>query len=263
MFLAHPKQTRGRVRAIYRRSMRSFIALRAHTVVAVSSTMARDLERAEPRLAGSVRVVYPPLDIEFFRAKARPMSPSTQPYFLAVGTLWRHRKFDLAIRALARTALPHRLLIAGATPTGETARLQSLAQELGVGDRLQLLGVVPPSHMPSLYGGAAALVATSELESFGMSLVEAMASATPIVAVRRTVYEETVGNAGLLVDPHPEALAWAMVEVIKPTTRKQLIANGNKRTSMFTFSRYADQLVDICRHAPRMRRRRIPSSSET
>jgi glycosyltransferase involved in cell wall biosynthesis len=246
MFLAYPNRTTGRARAVYRRYMRSLIAFRAHAVIAVSSTMARELERAAPLLAGSVQVIYPALDIEFFQSNAR--SPNcAQPYFLAVGTVWRHRNFDLALRGLARLPLPHHLVIAGAAPSGEVSRLRKVAQELGVNDRLQFLGVVPPDQMPSWYGGAAALVATSELESFGMSIVEAMAAATPIIAVKRTVYEETVGDAGLLVDPNPEAIAHAMVEVIQPTMRQRLIASGNRRAEMFTFSRYADQLIDICR----------------
>jgi glycosyltransferase involved in cell wall biosynthesis len=246
MFLAHPDQAAGRARAVYRTYMRWLIMLRAHSVVAVSSAMARELERVAPRLAGGVHVVYPALDIEFFRSAAQVRHDIDQPYLLAVGTVWPHRDFELAIRALARSPLPHRLVVAGAAPSGETDRLRQLAKDLGVGRRLQFLGVVSPSLMPRWYGGASALVATSKRESFGMSVAEAMASRTPVVAVRRTVYEETVGDAGLLIDPTPEALAAAMVQVTEPTTRQQLIAKGDERVAMFNFSRYANQLVALC-----------------
>jgi glycosyltransferase involved in cell wall biosynthesis len=261
MFLAYPNRAAGRGRAVYRRSMRSLIALRSHGVVAVSSTMARELERAASMLAGSVHVIYPALDVEFFRSNARNRPDRTRPYFLAVGTVWRHRNFDLAIGGLARSPLPHRLVIAGATPSDEVSRLRSTAEKLGVDDRLEFLGVVPPDDMPGWYGGAAALIATSELESFGMSVVEAMAASTPIIAVRRTVYEETVGDAGILVDPNPEALADAMVEVTQPATRHRLIENGNKRVEMFTFSRYADQLLAVCRACVEHRPSETHSSS--
>lgn len=247
MFIAYPNRAGGRARAVYRRSMRSLIAFRSNAVIAVSSTMARELERTAPVLRDSIHVIYPPLDIEFFRSNTRNKPSSAQPYFLAVGTVWPHRNFDLAIRGLARSPLPHRLVIAGAAPSAEVSRLRNIAQEVGVGDRLQFLGVVPPGQMPGWYGGAAALVATSELESFGMSIVEAMAAATPIVAVRRTVYEETVGDAGILVDPNPKALADAMVEVTRPTIRQRLISSGDRRVELFTFSRYADQLIAVCR----------------
>jgi glycosyltransferase involved in cell wall biosynthesis len=247
MFLAYPNRAAGRARAVYRRSMRSLIAARSRAVIAVSLTMAKELERTTSLTAGSVHVIYPALDVDFFRSNARTRPDSTPPYFLAVGTVWRHRNFDLAIRGLAGSPLPHRLVIAGAAPSDEVSRLRDLAQGLGVGNRLQFLGVVPPDQMPGWYGGAAALVATSELESFGMSIVEAMAAGTPIVAVRRTVYEETVGDAGLMVDPNPEALAAAMVEVTRLATRHRLIGNGYRRVELFTFSRYADQLIAVCR----------------
>ena len=246
MFLAYPDQAAGRARAMYRKYMRRLIMLRAHSVVAVSSVMATELERMAPRLAGEVHVIYPALDIEFFRSAAQMGHDIGQPYFLAVGTVWPHRDFELAIRALARSPLPHRLVVAGAAPPGEANRLRRLAMDLGVDRRLQFLGVVPPDLMPRWYGGASALVATSKTESFGMSIAEAMAARTPVVAVRRTVYEETVGDAGLLVDPTPEALSAAMVQVTRPTTRQQLIAKGDDRVAMFNFSRCANQLVALC-----------------
>jgi glycosyltransferase involved in cell wall biosynthesis len=247
MFLAFPHQSEGRAQALYRKSMQSLIPYRADSVVAVSVCMAKELERANPRLAGRIHVVYPPLDVELFRTGDRSPHHEEVAYFLAVGTVWRHRNFDLTLRALARSALPHRLVIAGATPSDETAQLQRLAQALRIDDRVQFLGVVPPDEMPYWYSGASALIATSMIESFGMSLIEAMAARTPVIAVRRTAYPETVADAGLLVDPHPEAIAAAMSEVIQPETRNRLIARGTRRASFFSYSRYADQLIDICR----------------
>jgi glycosyltransferase involved in cell wall biosynthesis len=247
MFLAHPSRAPGRVRAVYRGYMRALIASRAHSVVAVSQSMAQELERAAPRLAGRVSTIYPALDIEFFRSGAQARSGKDRPYFLAVGTVWPHRNFELALRALTRSPLRHRLVVAGATPSRETHRLRELAEILGVGDRLHFLGVVAPDEMPRLYGGATALVATSSMESFGMSVIEAMAAGTPVIAVRRTVYQETVDDAGLLVDPSPEALADAMVEVTRPMTRDRLIARGGERARLFNFTRYTDRLVEICR----------------
>jgi glycosyltransferase involved in cell wall biosynthesis len=247
MFLAYPNQSRGRARALYRRFMRTLIALRADSVVAVSACMAKELERVTPRLRGRIHVVYPALDIEFFQSGAQASHESKHPYFLAVGTVWPHRNFDLALRALARSPLPHRLVIAGATPSDERNRLESLAKTLGVGHRVQFLGVVAPDNMPRWYSGAAALIATSTIESFGMSLVEAMAAQTPVIAVRRTAYPETIADAGLLVDPIPDALAAAMSEVIQPATRHRLLTSGIERASMFSYAKYASQLVDISR----------------
>jgi glycosyltransferase involved in cell wall biosynthesis len=247
MFLVHPARAPGRGRSLYRRLMRSLIAARADVVVAVSSFMARELERVAPRLADRTQVIYPALDIDHFRSGARQARRTDRPYFLAVGTVWRHRNFDLALQALARSSLPHRLVIAGAAPSAESSRLRQVAHDLGVSDRLEFLGVVDPSDMPLWYGGATALVATSELESFGMSIIEAMAAGAPVVAVRRTAYQETVGTAGLLVDPDPEALAGALVEVTRPATRQRLITSGEERAILFGFARYTNQLVDICR----------------
>jgi glycosyltransferase involved in cell wall biosynthesis len=248
MFLVHPAKSRGPVRAAYRRYMRSLIATRARSVIAVSNLMARELEWAAPRLAGRIYVVHPAIDLDFFNMGAQAgYNNNEEPYFLAAGTVWPHRNFDLALRALKLSPLRHRLLIAGATPRRDTDRLSRLADELEIRDRVRFLGVIDPDDMPSLYSGATALVATSITESFGIPVIEAMAAGTPVIAVRRTVYPETVGDAGILIEATPLALARAMVEVTEPKTRRTLIAKGHIRASSFNFARYADQLVDICR----------------
>jgi glycosyltransferase involved in cell wall biosynthesis len=253
MFLAHPTRTRGRARAIYRSAMRSLIIKRAQAIVAISNLMAQELEQAAPRLRGRIHVIRPGLDIAFFRSgaiagkNAAVAKSLARPYFLSVGTVWPHRNFDLAIQGLARSELAHHLLIAGATPRRETDRLQEIARGLSVDDRLHFLGVVRPDNMPQLYAGATALIGTSFLEAFPLSVIEAMAAGTPVIAVRRTSYPEAIGDAGILSEPTADDLALAMVSALQPDLRRELIQRGSARANLFDFSRFTDELLDVCR----------------
>ncbi len=82
-------------------------------------------------------------------------------------------------------------------------------------DAVVRLGAVAESTLRSLYRGAAALVYPSLYEGFGLPLLEAMASGTPVIASRAASIPEVVGEAGMLLDPDDsEAWADAIVHVI-------------------------------------------------
>lgn len=100
---------------------------------------------------------------------------------LSVGHLVELKGHDLAIGAL-----PHlpgvTLLIAGSGV--ELPRLQALARELKVEERVRFLGAVPQPELPRYYGAADALVLASSREGWANVLLESMACGTPVVASR-------------------------------------------------------------------------------
>ena len=79
------------------------------------------------------------------------------------------------------------------------------AADSGVPDAIVRLGAVSESTLRSLYRGAAALVYPSRYEGFGLPLVEAMASGTPVLASRAASIPEVVGESGMLLDPDDSA----------------------------------------------------------
>ena len=128
-----------------------------------------------------------------------------QPYFLFCGR-WEARKNLLGIiEAFAQfkheTRAPHKLVL-----TGKRTWIESQAEELirkhGLVDEVRDLGKVPVAELPLLYGGAEALVYASFYESFGMPIIEAMASGTPVITSNTSAMPETAGGAAILVDPH-------------------------------------------------------------
>jgi len=101
------------------------------------------------------------------------------------------------------------------------------------------------------YRGAAALLATSRIEACPQPPGEAMAVGTPVVAVRRTAFPEIVGDAGLLVEPSAAEIAAALRSVVRPAERERLAELGRRRAAASSWSRCADELVEICREAAR------------
>lgn len=95
-------------------------------------------------------------------------------------------------------------------------RLQNLAHAR-LGDRVRFVGLVSPSDLPDFYRRADLLVNPSVSESFGMSLVEAMACGTPVIATRVGGMPEIVeqGRTGVLVGPgDPIALSDAIAGLL-------------------------------------------------
>jgi glycosyltransferase involved in cell wall biosynthesis len=129
---------------------------------------------------------------------------------LSVGLLDPRKAHDLIIRALPR--LPDvDLLIAGIGP--ERKNLEQLARELGVQDRVTLLGAVPQTELKNYYNAADVLVLASSREGWANVLLEAMACGTPVVASNVWGTPEVVAapEAGVLMPERtPDGLVRAL-----------------------------------------------------
>jgi teichuronic acid biosynthesis glycosyltransferase TuaC len=138
--------------------------------------------------------LFRPID----RDAARKSLSLNQFTLLSVGHLVPLKGHDLVIAALKD--LPDtRLLIAGSG--AELPRLQSLANELGVADRVEFLGVLAQDKLALAYNAADALVLASSREGWANVLLESMACGTPVVASKVWGTPEVVASpdAGILM----------------------------------------------------------------
>jgi len=123
---------------------------------------------------------------------------------LSVGLLDPRKAHDLIIQALPM--LPDvDLLIAGIGP--QKHNLEQLARELGVADRVKLLGAVPQTELKTYYNAADTLVLASSREGWANVLLEAMACGTPVVASNVWGTPEVVAapEAGVLMQERTPA----------------------------------------------------------
>jgi len=120
-----------------------------------------------------------------------------RPLAISVGNLVPLKGHDLAIRAVAEIPGLH-LWIVGGGP--ERARLEALAGDLGVTQRVRFLGVVPHAEMPAVYSAADLLILASEREGWPNVLLEAMACGARVVATRVSDVTDMVNT--------PAAGAW-------------------------------------------------------
>jgi glycosyltransferase involved in cell wall biosynthesis len=140
-------------------------------------------------------------------------SSMNQATVLYVGTLKREKGLDVLLRAWVRVPERARLVIAGDGP--ERAPLEKLAAELGVGTRVDFLGM--RSDVPDLMRAAEVFVLPSRSEGMSNALLEAMSFALPCIATRIPGSADLLQDkvSGLLVPSEQEdAMAGAIAEVL-------------------------------------------------
>ena len=133
---------------------------------------------------------------------------------LQLGSLAPHKGVDTVIQGLAllreRHGIDAQLVVAGAGGGVEAARLRALAGQLGVGEQVRVAGQVPRNALRLWYGAADVFVTTPWYAPFGITPVEAMACARPVIGSEVGGITSTVvdGLTGFLIPSRdPRALA--------------------------------------------------------
>lgn len=152
---------------------------RADHIIAVSSEIRAQVEKVLGP-SSKLTLLYP-----LSRGHApRPgaISPTTTadgqaPYVLSIGAQTGRKRFDLLIRALARTKFAVRLVLVGSG--SDRPRLVRTAEECGVADRVVFHDHVSEGEIADLYRGALVYAMASEREGFPVTLMEAVLSGTP------------------------------------------------------------------------------------
>ncbi len=203
---------------------------RAARVLTVSERTKRDLVQLYAVDAAKVVVTPNGVDPVFTPGS----DGGSGGYALFVGAIQARKDPLAAAVAAADAGLP--LVVAG------PERDRALAQQLRARGA-DLRGYVSQGELVELYRGAAALVLPSRYEGFGLPVLEAMASGTPVVATADDALREVAGDAALYATPDRlgEALRRAVAD------RERLVAAGLERARRFTWAETARRTLAVYR----------------
>jgi len=245
-FVHHPEAVTPGVRRMAR--LLPGILRRAAAIITVSRFTRQELVSWLPEVADKVTVVHNGSHARPAPA-VMPEIPSTPPYALMLGTLEPRKNLPLALdalRILRRRGVDLRLVLAGGR-----SNLLDVPAELrkrGLGQpEVTRTGYIDDSRVAALLAGARVLVFPSLYEGFGMPLLEGMEAGVPVVGVRAGATPETVGDAGLLVEPgNAEAFADAMEQAaFDDEVRARLIPAGHVQAAKFTWERAASATLEL------------------
>jgi colanic acid/amylovoran biosynthesis glycosyltransferase len=170
---------------------------------------------------------------------------------LAVGRLVSVKGHGVLLAAIARLAeagQPVKLTIVGDGP--RRARLERLAQRLGIADRVAFAGAVGQDDIGRFYEKADVFCLSSFVEGIPVVLLEAMAFGVPVIASQITGIPELIedGRSGLLVRPgRADLLADALRSLlVDPDRRAALAAEGRRRVGAeFEIDASAERLENV------------------
>jgi protein O-GlcNAc transferase len=221
----------------------------AARLVTISTNTASDLCAFYPQIeARRVTVAHCGVDPLFHPATEAELAGFRgkhgirKPYFLLVGSRVSYKNGDAFFRAFARNADRRRYAV---VCVGGERDLESAQREACAGSELHMIQL-DDDALRLAYGGAIALVYPSVYEGFGLPVVEAMASACPVITTSRGSLGEVAGDAAFCVEPMKVGEIAAALEAIQePELRQTLIAAGLAQARKFSWAAMAQSLAKV------------------
>jgi glycosyltransferase involved in cell wall biosynthesis len=231
-------------------------AARASAVIAVSEVTREHLIEFLGMPADRVATVYTAID-DLFRIpidiaslhKVRTLYGLPERYVLYAGAVYPPKNFTRLVQAYAKVG-PARgvsLVIAGGQNRFLSKHELEEPARLRLGHWVKWAGWVDEQTLAAFYQMAEALLLPSLFESFGLPIVEAMASGCPVVTSNCYGAKEIAADAAVLVDPESvDSIAEGIDRVLsEPPLRASLIQRGYGRSSVFTWDRCAAQTLSV------------------
>jgi glycosyltransferase involved in cell wall biosynthesis len=257
---------------IYRRMGYPHTAKTADAIILNSMSLLHEVQEYLDVDPAKLHIIPEAVDHELFRPGDRDEAKQlvstrfgvNRPFVLFVSSLWRYKNCHGLFRAFAaaRPQLGDRQLVIVGAPRDEkyVAELHELAEELGIAKDVLWVGGVPLHETVHFYRSCDVFAYPSFNETFGLPILEAMASGCPVVTSDLASMPEIAGSAALLVDPgDPESIADALIRACGPTG-EELRAAGLARAAEFTWATTAERTLAVYRqvYAQREQRRRRP-----
>ncbi len=253
----------GYERPVYRHVARWILSgLRRASMVACDTRATRDDLTARNLLSSDRLVVvhngvhpamFVPDDGKGRAEIERVAGPPRGEELLHVGSTITRKRIDVLLRAFAevrRRRRSVRLLRAGGPLTAEQ---RALAGQLGVADAIVEFPMLPPAALAALYRRATVTLLPSDLEGFGLPLVESLASGTPVVASRIAALAEIGGSVTAYAEPGDRASWSEAIERLlvereeEPGWWAYRREQGRRHAATFTWGAYAQELAGVYR----------------
>jgi teichuronic acid biosynthesis glycosyltransferase TuaC len=229
----------------------------AARVICISEQVARRV--SEGLGAANISVVYNGVDSSLFAPALTPGLASAgstalaNPVILSVGNLIPIKGHELLLRSLAAIAPSHpqvQCRIIGDGP--ERTRLQELARELRIEERIHFLGRRPRSEVAKAMSECALFALPSWYEGLGCVYLEAMSAERPVIACRGQGIEEVIRHQenGWLIDPQNLSdLTTALHALLSDQPLRENLGRNGRQTILqgYTLAHQARQLLSIYR----------------
>lgn len=258
--VAIPDYSRGFKARLYT-SLVSTTARGSAHIITLSKASKRDITEYLYIPADDITVTYLAADPAFHPRMGSERDPAVREkyklpdsFVLGIGGFDLRKQFDQLLLAYTYVVQGEGentpLVLAGREPEWGTPMfpdLRQYADDLGISDHIHWIGPVDEADKPSLYRLARVFVFPSRYEGFGLPLLEAMASGTPVVANEISSLPEIAGDGAFLVEAGSASkMAGAILALLgQEPLRQTLINAGLARATHFSWRKTAQQTFEV------------------
>lgn len=249
----HYPQHVGRLARRFYRHYTPLYAKKAHRIITVSEFSKQDIAERYNLNPEKIDVVYNGANNDYQPLRKTQKDTLKQhltggkDYFLFAGALQPRKNVESLLKGFdefkASTGSNMQLLIVG-RKAWYFETIMHTYENMSYKADVQFLGHKSPKELSGIMGAAYALVYVSLFEGFGIPLLEAMYSETPVITSNTSSMPEVAGDAALLADPNSKSdIARAMARIAQDAElREQLIQKGRIQSQRFSWQKTADKL---------------------
>ncbi len=253
IFLRYPEWYNPIDRKIYTRKARH-ACNRADRIIAISRQTSSDIQDFIGISPEKIDVVYQGCDPMFY-SPANDMDKSRladkyklpSSFLLYVGTIEPRKNLLRILEAMHLDSLDIPLIVIGrATPYLEKVR--QFIREKSMKNIL-FLKDVPNEDLPGIYQMAELFIYPSRFEGFGIPILEALSSKTPVITSTGGCFSEAGGTSSEYVDPDkPEELASTILKILDSSELRDRMKNeGFEHALRFTDDIIAENIMKVYR----------------
>jgi glycosyltransferase involved in cell wall biosynthesis len=252
----------GGLRSHYRRWASNHGLAKAKLVITNTRFACSQILPIAPEVAPKLLQSYEGIDHEVFhnqtidseKAMLKERFAIEEGYFFWCSNFYPYKQAELMMEAWCDLPLDIRkkapMVMVGGSAWGDSKeKTLEIAKLRGAIDQVKILGWVTDEEVPILFRHASVFVHPSREETFGRSVLEAMASGVPCVVQGIPVMHEVTQGHALIVDYNDRAAATqAMRDALEnQSIREQLISGGLLRAEEFSFERLAVERIEALR----------------
>jgi glycosyltransferase involved in cell wall biosynthesis len=205
--------------------------------IANSENVKRRIEKFYRR---DSKVIYPPIEVKKIKKQTSGIK-NKEDYFLIVSRLVGAKGLEEAVKVF--NGLKYKLKI-----VGEKHGFSDIEEKLKklAGGNVELLGRVNDKKLWELYAKAKGFIALARDEDFGMTVVEAQAAGTPVIAFNGGGFRESVidDKTGILIDDtNKDTIKKAVEKMVKKKWNKKVLKENAERFSKERFVREMKKVV--------------------
>jgi glycosyltransferase involved in cell wall biosynthesis len=251
IFLRYPELYKSADRKIYKAKFKN-ACKHSERIVAISEQTKSDIVNYLEIPENKIEVIYQGCHARYFqksnhselnRVTKKFRLPSE--YILYVGTIEERKNLLTIVKAIHRGKLNIPLVVVG-RETAYAKQVKAYIHKHKLTD-IYFLKDVNDVDLPSLYQMAKVFVYPSVFEGFGIPVLEALYSRTPVITTQGGCFSEAGGDSSIYVNPNNyEEIAFSILKLLEDENHHQKVVDaGFKHAQRFNHEKLASNLMNL------------------